>query len=109
SSSFSEADMARAAPAAARAAWERLAADQGVAAAQYNLGLMYATGQGVPQDRAQAMTWFRLAADQGQPRAQNNLGIMYAKGEGVARDYVQAHMWFALAAAQHNPEAVRHR
>ena len=30
--------------------WYRLAADQGYAAAQFNLGVMYAKGQGVPQD-----------------------------------------------------------
>jgi len=39
-----------------------LAADQGVAAAQYNLGLMYAKGYGVPQNHIEAHTWFTLAA-----------------------------------------------
>ena len=32
------------------ARWYRLAADQGDADAQFNLGAMYAEGQGVPQD-----------------------------------------------------------
>jgi uncharacterized protein len=32
-------------------------ADQGDAGAQYNLGLMYANGQGVPQDYAAAANW----------------------------------------------------
>jgi len=36
-------------------------AEQGEAAAQFNLGLMYATGQGVPQDDAEAAKWFRRA------------------------------------------------
>ena len=40
----------------------RLAADQGHAGAQSNLGAMYATGQGVPQDDVQAHMWFNLAA-----------------------------------------------
>jgi uncharacterized protein len=38
-------------------------ADQGDASAQYNLGLMYANGQGAPQDYAAAVRWFRKAAD----------------------------------------------
>ena len=58
--------------------------------AQYNLGIMYAKGQGVPQDYAEAVKWYRLAADQGIPTAQNNLGFMYAKGEGVPQDYSEA-------------------
>jgi hypothetical protein len=37
----------------------RLAADQ---VAQYNLGVMYGTGEGVPQDYVQAHMWFNLAA-----------------------------------------------
>ena len=46
--------------------WRPLA-DQGNAAAQYNLGLMYEQGQGVPQDYAAAVSWYRKAADQGMP------------------------------------------
>ena len=37
-------------------------ADQGHARAQYNLGVMYANGQGVPQDATEAVTWYRKAA-----------------------------------------------
>ena len=40
-------------------------AEHGSADAQYNLGIMYFTGQGVPKDSAEAAKWFRLAADQG--------------------------------------------
>ena len=38
------------------------AADPENAAAQFNLGVKYATGQGVPQDYVQAHMWFNLAA-----------------------------------------------
>ena len=41
--------------------WKPLA-DQGHAGAQYNLGLMYADGRGVPEDDAEAAGWLRLAA-----------------------------------------------
>ena len=40
----------------------RMAAEQGIASAQYNLGVMYANGQGVPQDYVQAHKWVNLAA-----------------------------------------------
>ena len=42
--------------------WYRLAADQGHADAQYNLGVRYANGRGVPQDDVQAHMWYNLAA-----------------------------------------------
>ena len=45
--------------------WYRLAAEQGVAAAQYNLGLMYDNGDGVPENDREAVKWYRLAAEQG--------------------------------------------
>jgi hypothetical protein len=48
--------------------WFRKAADQGLAVAQNNLGLMYAQGQGVPRDYVQAHMWFNLAASQGNFR-----------------------------------------
>ena len=35
--------------------WYRKAADQGIANAQSNLGLMYDKGKGVPQDYAEAV------------------------------------------------------
>jgi TPR repeat protein len=57
--------LVRTDPARVLAACRRLA-DQGLAAAQYGLGLMYYLGQGVPQDYAEAIGWFRKAADQGQ-------------------------------------------
>ena len=37
-------------------------ADQGHAEAQFNLGLMYGNGQGVPQNYVQGHMWFNLAA-----------------------------------------------
>ncbi len=43
----------------------RLAANQGDPEAQISLGFMYAEGQGVPQDDAEAVRWYRKAAEQG--------------------------------------------
>jgi len=75
-------------------------AEQGDAAAQFNLGNMYLYGEGVPQDYAEAAKWYRKAAEQGDPKAQHNLGLMYLNGEGVPQDYVQAHKWFNLSASR---------
>jgi hypothetical protein len=75
-------------------------ADQGVAKAQYDLGFMYAEGQGVAQDYAEAARWYRLAADQGHVAAQTNLGFMYNHGQGVAQNYAEAMKWYRLAADQ---------
>ncbi len=77
-------------------------AEHGDAKAQYNIGIMYDRGDGVPQDYAEAVKWYRKAAEQGFAKAQNNLGEMYRYGYGVAKDFVLAHMWYNLAAAQGN-------
>ena len=73
------------------------AAEQGDAEAQYNLGVMYAQGQGVRQDDAQAVQWYRQAAEQGYAQAQSNLGVMYYNGQGVRQNYKIAKEWFGKA------------
>jgi uncharacterized protein len=74
-------------------------AEQGNAKAQWKVGFMYETGNGVPQDYAEAVKWMRLAAVQGHVIAQYNLGEIYKNGKGVLQDNVIAHMWYNLAAA----------
>ena len=44
--------------------WYRLAAEQGDAETQYNLGFAYHFGEGVSQDMVEAYAWFSLAAAQ---------------------------------------------
>ena len=81
----------------------KLRANENNAAAQYYqyyLGLMYANGQGVPQDNAEALKWLHKAADQGNAAAQYNLGAMYAKGQGVPQDNAEALQWISKAADQ---------
>ena len=58
-------------------------ADQGDTSAQNSLGVMYAKGQGVPQNYAEALKWYRLSAAHGNAFAQYNLGALYDNGEGV--------------------------
>lgn len=80
--------------------WCSLEAKQGNAEAQYNLGVMYDTGQYVTQDSEQALKWFTLAAEQGFVKAQFILGLYYFFGLGETPDLKQAYKWFKLAAEQ---------
>ena len=78
----------------------RIAAEQGIPGAQYQLGVMYAEGRGVAQDDMESVRWFRLAAEQGDAEAQAGLGLAYGTGRGVVRDFVAAYMWTTLSVEQ---------
>lgn len=87
------------------AKWYRIAAMQGNAEAQFQIGLLYQLGYGVAKDSMEAAKWFRLAAEQGEPLAQGILGNMYFHGEGVAKSYTEAAKWYRRAAEQGDPIA----
>lgn len=72
-------------------------AEQGVASAQFYLGLMHEMGRGVRQDHSVALLWFRKAAAQGYAGPQNYLGLIYERGRGVRKDVVRALMWYIIA------------
>ena len=80
-------------------------AEEGLVDAQYNLGVMYADGVGVPQDSTAAAQWLRKAAEQGHAEAQFHLGTMYRNGKGVPQDGVEATKWFRKAAEQGDARA----
>lgn len=90
--------------AAAFKEWQPIA-EKGDANAQYNIGLLYAKGEGVPQNYKQAIEWYRKAAEQGVVAAQFNLGVIYANGQGVPADPEEARKWFAMAAQHGIPAA----
>jgi hypothetical protein len=109
--------------------WLRRAADQGMASAQYSLGLLLTSnstteplhasfisperlermtiGERVDAQReleeSEAVRWFRLAADGGHPLALIGLADSYYRGQGVPQDYVQAYVWGSIAANNLNP------
>ena len=58
--------------------WTPLA-EAGDADAQYNLGFMYAFGEGVPQDYKEAYAWLSVAKANGLELAEKNLGIVTKK------------------------------
>jgi TPR repeat protein len=84
--------------------WTPLA-EAGDEVAQYNLGVMYDNGEGVPLDDKEAIKWYRLAAEQGNAKAQHNLALMYNNGEGVPQDYAEAVKWYRIAAEQGHAKA----
>ena len=72
-------------------------AERGDADAQLLLGRMYLMGQGVTQDRAQALKWFQAAAVQGNVDAQFLLGSMLLLPQ---KDVGEGLKWLRLAAEQ---------
>jgi TPR repeat protein len=83
----------------------RSRAEQGDARSQFELGVDYAHGRGVPLDYAEAVRWLRKAADQGYAKAQFNLAYMYAHSQGVQQDYTEAFRWLGKAAKQGDVKA----
>lgn len=79
--------------------WQSLA-NKGDPAAQYALGWLYESGQGVKQNYKTAVIWYKKAALQGNEAAQQVLGGMYARGLGVKQNYKSAVSYYTLAANQ---------
>jgi hypothetical protein len=90
--------------------WYRKAAEQGIAEAQFWLGVHYSQGLDAAEGArwypnqglgaAEGARWYRKAAEQGHAGAQNNLGNCYAYGSGVPKDCVEALKWLALSSIQ---------
>jgi TPR repeat protein len=81
--------------------WYSLAANQGNAEAQYNMGNFYYAGAptgviGKEVDIQKAAAWYAKSADQGYPKAQLSLALLYWHGKGVSRNPGLA---FTLASA----------
>ncbi|MDH3738949.1 MAG: sel1 repeat family protein [Alphaproteobacteria bacterium] len=78
----------------------RLAAAQGYAPAERNLGHGFYRGKILPLNDALAVRWFRKAAEKGHALAQYDLGKMYERGHGISQDNAQAANWYRKAAEQ---------
>jgi TPR repeat protein len=75
------------------------------AQAQFDRGILYYYGRGVPQDFALARVWFEKAAAKSYGPAQAALGYLYASGQGVLQDFAKAREWWKQAAAQGQAKA----
>jgi localization factor PodJL len=84
----------------------RAAANEGDAAAQFELGARHAEGRSVPRDPALALSWIEKAAKQDFPLAQYRLGAIYEKGLGAPKDLDKARQWYQRAAERGNVRAM---
>ena len=77
--------------------WFHVAAEQGYAPAQKQLGFIYDNGIRVVEDDEKAFNWYQLAAEQGNAEAQFMLGTMYLNGDGIETNKNKASEWLNLA------------
>ncbi|TVQ82480.1 MAG: sel1 repeat family protein [Micavibrio sp.] len=84
----------------------REVAEEGVAAAQYNLAVLYAFGFDEPPDFAEAVKWYGKAADQGLIVAMDSLGELYEHGDGVRQNDTKALELYQQAAKSGYPKAL---
>lgn len=94
--------------------WYRIAAEEGVPAAQFALGLawwngQYWTGLALERDYAEAVRLFRLAAGRGYVPSYGYLGAAHAHGLGVEADRAVAADWYDRAAATGDVDAMVRR
>ena len=87
--------------------WYRKAAAQKNRLAQYNLGWMYDTGEGVEANPEEAIDWYGEAAKQGDHYAPYNIGFLYYTGTGVTVDVSKVQFWFLFARLNGNPNIDR--
>ena len=85
----------------------RVAAEQGIVKAQFNLGWCYYTGDGISKDRGTAVQWWRKAAEKGDTNAKFNLGMCYRNGDGVDKNVAKAVQWWREAASEGNVVAAK--
>ena len=92
--------------------WYQKAANQNHRLAQFNLGQMFAQGQGVAPNDSMALMWIRRAADGGDAGAQYNMGDRFSRSgmRGFEQDSsesrIESYKWFTLAAGQKYRDAL---
>ncbi len=80
-------------------------AEEGIAAAQFCVGRLYANGFGVAMNDELALQWYGRAAEQGHSEAQFNLAVMHANGWGVPMNDEEAANYYRAAAEQGHLQA----
>jgi TPR repeat protein len=80
-------------------------AEQGLPAAQYDLGTLYATGTGTTANIFEAARWIGRAASAGLTEAELEYGILLFKGHGLTPDEVRGAYYFKTAAEKGNAVA----
>jgi uncharacterized protein len=75
-------------------------AELGNASALFNLGRMYARGEGVKENNPEAKKLYRKSAENGDVRAQNYLGLI----NDIKKNYKEALRWYKKSANQGNAD-----
>jgi predicted aspartyl protease len=83
----------------------RALGDKGDVIAQFNLGVIYESGDGVPKDHELAAQWYLKAAEQGDADAEYQMGWMNEAGEGVPKNAALAAQWYRKASEQGSADA----
>jgi TPR repeat protein len=78
-------------------AWISMAAQAGLAPAQFSNAMLFELGRNRRQDIVAANYWFEKAALQGHPEAALALATACFLGRGHALDYSKAALWYELA------------
>ncbi len=86
---------------------ETTSIDDTTGKAEYEQGLAYAFGDGVPQNDRTAFNLFYESAEKGYVLAQYKIGVAFAYGEGVRQDQKKAAEWYRKAAEQGHTIAQR--
>jgi TPR repeat protein len=83
----------------------QLAAEAGIAEAQYDLGVCLLLGKGTLKLEEEAVRYFKLASEQGNADAHYNLGICYYQGLGIAVSKNHAIHFLEMAVRGKQPKA----
>ena len=84
----------------------RAAAAAGNPAAEFEIGMRYSEGRGVPANLELAVQWFERAAAKGLAPAMYRLGSLYEKGQGVKKDVEKARQFYIAGADKGNAKAI---
>ena len=84
------------------------AAKKGNAVAQFDLAMMYASGNGVKKNESIAFNWFQKSARNDHVEAKYYMGLSFLQGRGVKKQLHLARYWFKLASDAGYSKAIYH-
>jgi len=88
--------------------YAKRAAVRGNVRAQFDLGLMYARGEGVQKNEREAFHWFHKAARNNHVEAKFYMGLSFEQGRGVKKQAQLARYWFKIASKAGHRKAMAH-
>ena len=80
-------------------------ARRGNTEAQFYLGKMFQSGNGISKNESEALNWFKRSAGRNNVNAQYELGLIYQHGKGVKTNINTAKKWYKKCADQGHYDA----